>query len=162
MRRLRAFTLLVIASVVFGVASSRTAAAGTIADLGWLQGCWASATSGERQTTEHWMKAAGGTMLGMNRTIAGDKTLDFEFMRIAQEGDGEIYFIAEPSGQDKTRFKLIKNDKREAIFENPTHDFPQRVIYRRQDDGSLHGRIEGEIKGQGKAVDFPMRKIPCD
>ena len=162
MRRLRAFTLLVIAFVVFGVGVSRNVAAGAIPDLAWLQGCWVSNASGEPQTTEHWMKPAGGTMLSMSRTVAADKTVGFEFMRIARETDGEIYFIAKPSGQAEARFKLIKNDKREVVFENPAHDFPQRIVYRLQDDGALLGRIEGLSNGQPKAVDFPMRKTPCD
>ena len=108
------------------------------------------------------MEPAGGTMLGMGRTIAGGKTVEFEFMRIAQEDDGEIYFIAIPSGQAETRFKLIKQDKNEAVFENPTHDFPQRVIYRLQENGALLGRIEGLSKGQEKAVDVPMKRAACD
>ncbi len=108
------------------------------------------------------MKPAGGTMLGLSRTIAGEKTIEFEFMRIAQEADGEIYFIAKPSGQAEARFKLVKVGQREVIFENPTHDFPQRIIYRSRDDGVLLGRIEGRSNGQPKAVDFPMRRLSCD
>ena len=50
----------------------------------------------------------------------------------------------------------------ELIFENPQHDFPQRVIYRLQTDGSLLGRIEGVSKGKEKAVDFPMTRAGCD
>jgi hypothetical protein len=47
------------------------------------------------------------------------------------------------------------------VFENPTHDFPQRVIYRREGD-SLLGRIEGMTNGQQKAVDFPLKRVSCD
>ncbi len=95
-------------------------------------------------------------MLGISRTIADGKTVEFEFMQIRQETNGEILFIAKPSGQPEATFKLIKGSDREVIFENPQHDFPQRVIYRLQSDGSLLGRIEGVSKGKEKAVDFPM------
>ena len=42
----------------------------------------------------------------------------------------------------------------EAIFENPAHDFPQRVIYRRC-GAELCARIEGTL--QGKARSFEWR-----
>ena len=101
-------------------------------------------------------------MLGISRTVADGKTVEFEFMQIRQEASGEIRFIAKPSGQPETTFKLIKGSAREVIFENPQHDFPQRVIYRLQSDGSLVGRIEGVSKGKEKAVDFPMSRERCD
>ena len=101
-------------------------------------------------------------MLGISRTVADGKTVEFEFMQIRQEADGGILFIAKPSGQPEATFKLIKSGAREVIFENPQHDFPQRVIYRLQSDGSLLGRIEGVSKGKEKSVDFPMSRERCD
>lgn len=101
-------------------------------------------------------------MLGLNRTIADGKTVAFEFMRIVQEENGDIYFVAVPSGQKETRFKLARSGPRDVTFENPEHDFPHRVIYRLEHDGSLVGRIEGISKGRAKAVDFPLKRIPCD
>ena len=133
----------------------------TINDLAWLKGCWNSERNG-RAITEHWLKPAGGTMLGISRTVAEGKTVEFEFMQIRQEANGEILFIAKPSGQPEATFKLSKGTAREVIFENPQHDFPQRVIYRLQGDGSLLGRIEGVSKGKEKAVDFPMTRARCD
>lgn len=133
----------------------------TINDLAWLKGCWSSSRNG-RETTEHWLKPAGGTMLGISRTVADAKTVEFEFTQIRQEASGEIFFIAKPSGQPEATFKLIKGSANEVIFENPQHDFPQRVIYRLQGDGSLLGRIEGASKGKEKSVDFPMTRVRCD
>ena len=94
-------------------------------------------------------------MFGISRTIADGKTVEFEFMQIREEAGGEILFIAKPSGQPEATFKLIKGSAREVIFENPQHDFPQRVIYRLQSDGSLLGRIEGVSKGKEKVRRFP-------
>jgi hypothetical protein len=133
----------------------------SINDLGWLTGCWSWARNG-RETTEHWMKPAGGTMLGISRTIADGKTVEFEFIQIRQEANGEIFFITKPSGQPEATFKLIKGSDREVIFENLQHDFPQRVIYRLQTTDALLGRIEGVSKGKEKSVDFPMTRARCE
>lgn len=107
------------------------------------------------------MEPSGTTMLGMSHTVADGKTRDFEFMRIVQEENGELFFVAMPSGQTETRFKTIRSGPREAVFENPEHDFPQRVIYRRDGD-FLVGRIEGTSKGKDRAVEFPLQRVPCD
>jgi len=101
-------------------------------------------------------------MLGISRTVADGKTVEFEFIQIRQEASGDILFIAKPSGQPEATFKLIKGNAREVIFENPQHDFPQRVIYRHQNDGSLLGRVEGVSKGKERSVDFPMNRTRCD
>jgi hypothetical protein len=138
-----------------------TAGAVELADLKWLTGCWSSDTDG-RQAREQWMASAGGTMLGMSHTVLNGKTSAFEFMRIVQEESGEIYFIATPSGQSETRFKLVRSGERDMMFENPEHDFPHRVIYRLEPDGSLVGRIEGMTKGRAKAIDFPLKRVVCD
>jgi hypothetical protein len=100
-------------------------------------------------------------MLGISRTVADGKTVEFEFTRIHQEPSGEIFFTAKPSGQPEATFKMIKGSANEVIFENPQHDFPQRVIYRLQSDGSLLGRIEGASKGKERSVDFPMIRTRC-
>ena len=81
-------------------------------------------------------------------------------MRIVQEENGEIFFVAQPSGQKEARFKLTSVSEREVRFENPTHDFPQRIIYRRDAD-TLLGRIEGISNGKERAVDFPLKRVSC-
>jgi hypothetical protein len=129
--------------------------------LAWLQGCWAGA-SGNSEFTEHWMKPAAKTMIGMGRTIRGDKVLSYEFLLLKQDETGNIYYVAKPSGQGEASFKLVKSGPNEAIFENPEHDFPQRVIYRLNADGSLFARIEGKRAGKEQGVSFPMKRVPCD
>ena len=46
-----------------------------------------------------------------------------------------------------------------ALFENTAHDFPQRIIYRRDADGSLLARIEGGAERRGKEY---RRRNPTD
>jgi hypothetical protein len=132
----------------------------TIADFAWLAGCW-DGSSANREALEQWMKPAGQTMLGMSRTVAGGKTVAYEFLQIREQEDG-IYYVAKPSGQAEASFKLVKFEKQEAVFENLEHDFPQRIIYRLEKDGSLAAAIEGMSKGKLKKIDFPMRRVKCD
>ncbi len=159
MRRYPKQTLAFVGAAAFSLLGQLQGA--TIEELGWLKGCWTSEGK-ERQVTEQWLEPGGENMLGVSRTVARGKTIELEFMQIWEEENGEIFFIAQPSGQKQTRFKLSKISSREVIFENPAHDFPQRVIYRLAEDGSLLGRIEGVSQGKKNAVDFPMKRVRCD
>lgn len=133
---------------------------GTLADLSWLSGCWAG-VGGEIGSVEQWMTPAGGTMLGMSRTVRDSQTVAYEYMQIRQSDDGRIEYTALPSGQPAATFAMVGLSESEVIFENLEHDFPQRIIYRLQKDGNIEASIEGEVNGQARTVAFPMRSIPC-
>lgn len=136
-----------------------------LAPLAWLAGCWeARSTAGGRTTvsSEQWMPEAGGLLLGMGRTVRDGRLVNFESVRVVLEGEGQtLVYIANPSGQKETRFPLKSADDGRFVFENPAHDFPQRVIYQRQADGSLFARIEGERNGQTRHVDYRMKRAGC-
>jgi hypothetical protein len=132
-----------------------------VTDLAWLSGCWESNRNG-REINEQWMKPSGGAMLGMGRTVAKGKVVEYEFVQIRQESDGAIYYVAKPSGQSEASFKLVKYQNREATFENLEHDFPQRVIYRLEPDGSLFARVEGTSNGKSRGFDYPMKRGQCN
>ena len=129
----------------------------TLADISWISGDWQTEPGGKRQIDEHWTAVAGASMLGMGRTVAGDKTVEFEYLRIEQRPDG-IYYVAHPKARcPGTDFKLTRASATEAVFENPQHDFPKRIIYRKTGDDSLTATTDG---GEGsKAISFTYRRI---
>jgi hypothetical protein len=127
--------------------------------LHWLAGCWHSEID-EPGSGEQWMAEAGGTMLGMARTLKGGRLVQFEFMQIRESAAG-VVFTAQPSGLSGTRFTAVVLSPTEAVFENRGADFPQRVIYRLLPDGRLAARIEGQRNGEPRGVDFPMRRGAC-
>ena len=126
--------------------------------LVWMAGCWQQ-KSGDRVVDEMWMTPAGGAMLGVSRTVADGRAVAHEFMQI-REDNGQLAFIARPSGQQEATFRMLKSSAREVVFENPAHDFPQRVSYR-LDGETLVGRIEGMQNGKPRSVDYPMRRVAC-
>ena len=95
-------------------------------------------------------------MLGMSRTVKNGKTVAFEYVRIEERKDGLVY-VANPSGQAKAEFRQVELTDSLIVFANPSHDFPQRIRYERKSDGSLLARIEGEMGGKSRAVDFHYR-----
>ena len=93
----------------------------SLARLGWLAGCWSS-ESGEPGSGEYWMAPAGGTMLGIGRTVKQGRTVEHEFLQI-REVDGRIVYIATPSGQKTAQFAAARVGEREVVFENPSTTF---------------------------------------
>lgn len=127
----------------------------------WLAGCW-KAEGAEEGSTEVWMPLAGGSMLGMSRTVKNGQTIGFEYMQIRVSQDGKSAFFAQPSGAPPTRFGQLQAAEKELVFEDPAHDFPQRVVYRLEGTDRLLGRIEGTIKGEKRSIDFPFQRVSCE
>ena len=107
----------------------------TVDRVAWLQGCWRS-TRGEATIEEQWMAPRGGTMLAMGRTVRGGKTTEYELVLI-KEQSGRLAYEAHPSGQPSATFLSTTASESSVVFENPEHDFPQRVGYRRDGSDSL-------------------------
>ena len=124
--------------------------------LSWLAGCW-QLERGSRTTIEMWMPPAAGLMLGASRTVVGrDSVREFEHVRLRADGE-QIVFTALPSGQREASFRSSEITDSSFTVENPAHDFPQRIMYRRRGADSLIARIEGG----GRGVDFPYRRVSC-
>jgi hypothetical protein len=145
------------------VLTSTTATAGDpirpeIGALGWLAGHWRAAVE-DAVIEEGWLGPAGGTMLGVNRTLADDRTVGFEFLRL-EERDGGIVLFASPGGRfPATEFTMIEQEGQRAVFANPDHDFPQRITYRREGD-RLHAEIEGAEAGEKKKIGWVFELVP--
>lgn len=140
----------VVVCSLLSISLSAAEATAQLTDLGWLSGSWKLEANG-KTVEEHWTAPAGGAMLGMSRTIKSGKMTEFEFLRIEQR-DGSLVYIAQPGGRRPTEFPLAEVTSNEVVFANLLHDFPQKIRYRRNADGSVTARIEDESGKKG--MDF--------
>ncbi|HYV05147.1 MAG TPA: DUF6265 family protein [Blastocatellia bacterium] len=146
--------------VVLGIGTN-AAQKSSVDQVGWISGCWVS-DDGKERIDEQWTKPGGQSMIGMSRTVAGGKTVFTEHIQI-RERDGQLaYIVAIGMGAKPVVFRQIKHTDGEIVFENPEHDFPQRIIYRRESADKLFARIEGKEKGVEKAMDFRYTRGKCD
>jgi hypothetical protein len=145
--------LLLLATVEFDPPRS-------LSQLLWMAGCW-ELRDGDTLIEEQWMKPAAQVMLGMSRTTTGGRTRGFEHLLI-REDSSETVYRAMPSGQEPAEFRAVELTDSTAIFSDPTHDFPQRIHYRRGAAGdSLWARTEGEIGGVERVVHFRYGRVSC-
>lgn len=151
MKRLALALLLLAAPTAF----AREAA--SVADLAWISGSWVQESQGET-VRETWNAPYQGAMGGVGQTHKPGKPVSTEFMTITSQPAGVTY-TAYTGDRPPTAFVLKPGKPGEAVFENLTHDFPQRVIYRRC-DADLCARIEGTINGQTRGMDWRYRRLP--
>jgi Domain of unknown function (DUF6265) len=128
--------------------------------LGWLAGCW-HLERGSTIIDEQWMSPLGGMMLGSGRTVKDGAVVEYEFTIIRVTPGGATY-EAHPSGQETATFTSGAPPVADQIvFENPTHDFPQRVGYRRVTPDSVVAWIEGNTDRGPRRVEFPYARASC-
>ena len=150
---------LIIGASCLGTTFQAPTSQNAVARLGWIAGCW-ERTNGPTIVEEQWMRPRGGTMLGMGRTTRRDTMVEFEQLRIFERA-GKLVYAATPSGQVPAEFEAATSSDTLVTFENPAHDFPQRIIYRRRGADSLMARVEGTRNGQPRGIDFPYRRRTC-
>lgn len=128
-----------------------TPAKAVIADLGWMAGAWVGTRSSGSSIEERWSPPLGGAMLAVSRTVnTSGRMVAFEYLRIV-EREGGLVYAAQPGGAPKTEFVLTEFGATEAggkraVFDNPRHDYPKRIVYELSADGKLSATT-GYLKG---------------
>jgi hypothetical protein len=121
-------------------------------DLAWLAGSW-TGSEGGIDMEEHWTAPKGNSMIGVHRDVGKGRTLSFEFLRIEQQA-AQVVYLSMPNGRSPaTAFPLKESSAGRVVFENPTHDFPQRIIYWK-DGNDLRARIEGTMNGKAGSQEW--------
>ena len=125
----------------------------------WLAGCWGGERSGER-FEERWMAADAATLLGIAQTTKGGRLTAFEFLRVIVR-NGKAVYVAQPNGAAPTEFTATAQTADRVVFENPSHDYPKRVIYERTGADRITASIDAG-SDDAKRVDYAMTRQACD
>ena len=123
-------------------------------DLGWIEGHWRSDSDG-RVSEEFWTNGEGGLYLGVNRSIRDGQARAFEFIRIIETAEGAAY-CAQPGGSEAVCFDQVSSNAHSITFENPDHDFPQRITYVR--DGDALTAIISDMSGE-QSISFVWTRV---
>ncbi len=127
-----------------------------LSDFIWLQGKW-TGVENEMQFYEVWNAADGNRMSGKGIGVANNDTVFSEEINLEQRGNDLFYTanVSESGSPVDFKFSGYKNDS--AVFENPEHDFPQRIVYFHNGD-LLYACIDGKQDGEYNKVEFSFRK----
>jgi hypothetical protein len=127
----------------------------SIVDLEWLAGAWVGSRGegGSTSLEERWSPPLGGAMLGVSRTVSRGSMRAFEFLRVV-ERDGGLVYIAQPGGAAPTEFVLTELGDTRAVFDNPRHDYPKRIVYELSAEGGLSATIGFTVGGTPRRFEF--------
>jgi hypothetical protein len=156
LRRLSAALLFALAAASPAWAARSDEEPPSLSALAFMSGSWILEDGGT-VVEEHWTAADGGLMLGMNRTRRGGRVVMFEFLRIALRGDS-LFYVSMPRARGDTVFPLKERSARRVVFENPSHDFPQRIVYWQEREDELRARIEGTMDGRPAGEEWVWRR----
>lgn len=132
-----------------------------LAALGFMAGCWRGDAGGDRTIEEQWTAADSDLMLATTRYLDDEtgRTRGWEFSRIAADSAGITLFPA-PFGTVQGRFRMAPSPAGEARFEDPAHDFPKRIIYRKLDERTLVVHLDAG-EGSHETMDLRLERVPC-
>lgn len=123
--------------------------------LKWVVGTW-KINNGTTQVIEEWQQRNDSTFAGKSCLVKNNKdTIPQETIDLAFR-NGSWYYIPTVKNQNNGQavfFQLIFIRGSEFICENPEHDFPQRIAYRRIGN-QLFASIEGKKNGRYSKQNF--------
>lgn len=130
-------------------------------DLYWLQGTWINA-SRQDTLTEQWNVANDSSMVGFGSLTRGKEVVFSETLEIRLTDTGIVYLPvnAQKKEEKLVPFKLTRARRNTWTFENPAHDFPQRIVYHRKGKKHLKAFIDGKENGKYKKEIFKFMYVP--
>ncbi len=139
--------------------SSKINSNSLLGEVSWLIGSWEN-TVPEGKTIEKWQKLNDSVLVGKSIFIKENDSLLLENIMIVQREEG-LYYIPTVINQNEgnpVEFKLSYKSGRMLVFENPQHDFPQKISYSKISNDSILAEISGISNGKEKSVKFPMTR----
>ena len=125
----------------------------------WLLGSWIN-ESANGTLSESWQKQNDSVYRGESYFVKQADTIHFESI-VLSERNGSIFYSPTVRGQNNDKpvdFKLTSATARQLVFENPAHDFPQAICYKKLGDTAMEARISGKVNGKDMAEGFVLRK----
>ena len=154
-------TKILIILLAITLASCQNQNKNLIAQAEWLLGTWEYRDDSGNVSYESWTKVNDNEFSGESYVLQGEDTIIFEIIQLTQKQDS-IFYIAKVEGQNNNlpiRFALTSISENLMIFENPAHDFPQKIEYSKVDNKLMIAEISGLIKGKEVVYRFSMIRI---
>lgn len=122
-----------------------------------LAGMW-EGIQGSGVYHEEWSVQSDDSLKGRAYLLMKGGIRNPEALSIVKEND-EIYYVADVSHNSApVKFRLIGLSGKLFVFENPDHDFPQKITYDLTEPDFLNAVIEAVTDGKLKQVEFRLRK----
>jgi hypothetical protein len=128
--------------------------------MNWLVGQWENKMP-EGILTETWTKTNDSTFSGTSYFIINkNDTVHSETILLIQLKN-ELIYSPTVKGQNDDKsvdFILTSDVENSFVFENPKHDYPKKIVYKKVAENSLVATISGIQQGKQTTESYPMKK----
>jgi Domain of unknown function (DUF6265) len=114
--------------------------------------------SDKAEIYEEWKMIDSTELIGTGYSIEAGEKIGSETIYLKKFADTWAY-VAIPKNQTITLFALKEFTLNKFIFENGEHDFPQRIIYEFNNDGTLTAIVGGLLEGEEMSREFNFIKV---
>ncbi|QSB26141.1 DUF6265 family protein [Flavobacterium sp. CLA17] len=152
-------TLLMLLAVVVSCQKKESVEKDKIKIADWLIGNWEN-KSPDGLLIENWQKVNDSTFSATSYFIKGKDTLHFEKIVLSQKGE-KLTYSATVNGQNNDKaidFPSTSETETKLVFENPQHDYPQKISYTKGANNTLTAEVTGKLQGKLTTERFIMVK----
>lgn len=133
-----------------------------IPKIKWLVGSWKMDLGAKGAVVEQWKYINDSFLQGKSFFVKSNgDSIQQESVALVYSKKS-MFYIPTVNGQNNNqpvRFKLTSFKNNTLVFENPEHDFPQKITYQLQSKDKLLAGISGNKKGKFKKENYPMARI---
>ncbi|WP_298139370.1 DUF6265 family protein [Flavobacterium sp.] len=127
----------------------------------WMIGEWEK-TDSLGTLKEIWERLDDSTFIGLSYYIQNKKdTVHNEQVELMQNGEHLIYTttIKGENNDSPIPFQMTKDEDSLLVFENPKHNFPQKIEYKLAKSNILTAKITGKLNGKSSTESYLMKRI---
>jgi hypothetical protein len=151
--------LALLASLLLVISCKKDTLADKLNPAQWIVGNWEQKTD-KGILTESWQRQNDSVFVGSCYFINESDTLHSETILLEQRADS-ITYSANVTGQNNNKpvpFTLTKANTNSLVFENLSHDYPQKIVYQKSKSNGLLVTISGILHGKKSVEKYNFSK----
>lgn len=151
--------LVLLASLLLVISCKKDNLADKLNPAQWIIGSWEQKTD-KGILTESWQRQNDSVFVGSCYFINESDTLHRETILLEQRADS-IAYSANVKGQNNDKavpFRLTTANTNSLVFENLTHDYPQKIVYQKNKSNGLVVTISGILQGKKSEEKYSFTK----
>lgn len=124
----------------------------------WLQGSWQAID--DSNYYEVWL-FDNNQLKGVSYSFYANQLTPSEYLTITTTAENKLVYTAQVTRQNEGKaipFTLQHNSTNKWVFENKTHDFPQRITYFKQAGNFMRVVIDGHINNKYKKQEWLLKQ----
>ena len=148
-----------LASLLLVISCKKDNLADKLNPAQWIVGNWEQKTD-KGILTESWQRLNDSVFVGSCYFINESDTLHRETMLLEQRADS-ITYSANVTGQNNDKavpFTFTTANTNSLVFENPTHDYPQKIVYQKNKSNDLVVTVSGMLRGKKSMETYTMSR----